>query len=56
MKNWFKSITTNWKTTLVGVGAAALQLYAGGASLESAATAAGLAALGAVAKDAAAGR
>lgn len=41
----------NWKTTVIGVIAAALQMYAGGMNLKSAAMAAGLAALGAVAKD-----
>ena len=42
---------TSWKTTLVGILAAALQLYANGANLKSIALAVSLAGLGAVAKD-----
>ena len=41
----------NWRTTVAGLVAAFLQLYAGGMNLKSAAAAAGLAALGAFAKD-----
>lgn len=41
----------NWKTTLLGFVAAVLQLMAGGMTLKNAAAAAGVAALGLVAKD-----
>ena len=41
----------NWKTTLAGLGAAFLQLLAGGMTAKNAGVAIGLAAIGALAKD-----
>lgn len=41
----------NWKTTLIGLAAAFLHLYANGMNVKSAAAATAIAALGAVAKD-----
>lgn len=41
----------SWKTTTIGFAAAVLQLMAGGMNLKSAAMAAAVAALGAMAKD-----
>lgn len=42
---------TNWKTTVIGFGAAILNLVANGATWQAAAVSVGLAALGTVAKD-----
>lgn len=51
MKTLKRLFVDNWKTTAVGFGAAVVELMAGGLSLRTAATAAGLAAIGAVASD-----
>lgn len=41
----------NWKTTLLGIAVAVLNLYAGGVTIKTAALSVGLGLLGAAAKD-----